>query len=84
MAKAHYEIVEHDGGWAYRLGDTYSETFATKAAAEAAAHHAAAEQKLPGESKTSSLRTARADDIPSTRQAMTGLTRMWSSPRPGR
>lgn len=51
MAKAHYEIVEHDGGWAYRLGDTYSETFATKAAAEAAAHHAAAEQKLPGESE---------------------------------
>jgi len=51
MAKAHYEIVEHDGGWAYRLGDTYSETFPTKAAAEAAAHCAAAEQKMPGESE---------------------------------
>jgi hypothetical protein len=51
MAKAHYEIVEHDGGWAYRLGDTYSETFPTKAAAEAAAHRAAAEQKMPGESE---------------------------------
>ena len=46
MAKAHYEIVEHDGGWAYRLEGSYSETFATKAAAEAAA-----EQKLPGESE---------------------------------
>jgi hypothetical protein len=51
MAKAHYEIVEHDGGWAYRLGDTYSETFPTKAAAEAAAQRAAAEQKVPGESE---------------------------------
>ena len=51
MAKAHYEIVEHDGGWAYRLGDTYSETFPTKAAAEAAAHRAAAEQTLPGEAE---------------------------------
>ena len=51
MAKAHYEIVEHDGGWAYRLGGTYSETFATKAAAEAAAQRAAAEQKLPGASE---------------------------------
>ncbi len=50
MAKAHYEIVEHDGGWAYRLEGTYSESFATKAAAEAAAQRAAAEQKLPGES----------------------------------
>ena len=51
MAKAHYEIVEHDGGWAYRLEGTYSETFATKAAAEAAAQRAAAEQKLPGRSE---------------------------------
>ncbi len=51
MAKAHYEIVEHDGGWAYRLNGTYSETFATKAAAEAAAHDAAAEQMMPGETQ---------------------------------
>ncbi len=50
MAKAHYEIVEHDGGWAYRMRGTYSETFATKTAAEAAAQRAAAEQKLSGES----------------------------------
>jgi hypothetical protein len=49
MAKAHYEIVEHDGGWAYRLQGTFSETFPTKAAAEAAAQRAAAEQRLPGE-----------------------------------
>ncbi len=51
MAKAHYEIVEHDGGWAYRLEGSYSETFPTKAEAEAAAQQAAAEQKLPGASE---------------------------------
>jgi hypothetical protein len=48
VAKAHYEIVEHDGGWAYRVQGTFSETFPTKAAAEAAASRAAAEQKVPG------------------------------------
>ena len=51
MAKAHYEIVEHDGGWAYRMQGSFSETFPTKAAAEAAASRAAAEQKVPGEAE---------------------------------
>lgn len=27
MAKLTYKIVEHDGGWAYKVGSTYSETF---------------------------------------------------------
>jgi hypothetical protein len=51
MVKAHYDVVEHDGGWAYRLDGSYSETFSTKAAADAAARQAAAEQTLPGESE---------------------------------
>lgn len=50
MAKAHYEIVEHEGGWAYRSEGTYSEAFPTRAAAEAAAKRAAAEQRISGES----------------------------------
>jgi hypothetical protein len=41
--------IEDDGGWAYLLKGIYSETFATRAAAEAAALRAAAEQKLPDE-----------------------------------
>jgi hypothetical protein len=49
MTKAHYEIVEHDGGWAYRMQGTYSERFPSKAAAEAAAERAAAEQRVPGQ-----------------------------------
>ena len=31
-----YRIVQHDGGWAYQLGDSYSETFPSHAAALAA------------------------------------------------
>ena len=36
IAHVVYRIVEHDGGWAYRLGDTYSETFASHDDARAA------------------------------------------------
>lgn len=47
--KLTYHIVEHDDGWAYKLGDVYSETFPTHDAARAAAHRAAREQQRPGE-----------------------------------
>jgi Uncharacterized protein conserved in bacteria (DUF2188) len=50
MSKVVYEIVEHDGGWAYRVGDTYSETFRTREAAHMAACRAALEQQVPGQS----------------------------------
>ena len=49
MARIHYKVVAHDGGWAYRLGDVFSEPFATRAAALAAAHRVAREQHVPGE-----------------------------------
>jgi hypothetical protein len=32
-----YEIVEHDGGWAYKVDGTFSETFPTHSEALAAA-----------------------------------------------
>jgi hypothetical protein len=48
MAKVHYEIVEHDGGWAYKVGDVFSERYPTHDEARAAAQRAAAEQELPG------------------------------------
>jgi hypothetical protein len=48
MPEVTYEIVEHDGGWAYRVGGAYSETFPSHAAALKAAQAAAAEQKVPG------------------------------------
>jgi hypothetical protein len=51
MTKIHYVIVEHDGGFAYKLGDVFSETFRTCEAALHAANVAAAEQELPGETE---------------------------------
>ena len=46
MSKLTYEIVEHDGGWAYRADGTYSETYRSHEAALAAARHATKEQGL--------------------------------------
>jgi len=48
MAKVTYEIVEHDGGWAYKVDGVFSEGFPTHAEALAAAQAAAQEQEIPG------------------------------------
>jgi len=47
MSKITYRIVEHDGGWAYKLDDVFSESFRTRAEAVEAARRAAFEQGLP-------------------------------------
>jgi Uncharacterized protein conserved in bacteria (DUF2188) len=49
MPRIIYEIVEHDGGWAYRVDGVFSETFPSHDAARRAAEHAAREQTVPGE-----------------------------------
>jgi hypothetical protein len=46
-----YQIVEHDGGWAYKLGDVFSEPFPSHDEALDAAKRAAAEQEVPGETE---------------------------------
>lgn len=48
MAHAHYRVIQHDGGWAYTLDGAFSEPFATRERALQAAHRAAAEQRVPG------------------------------------
>ena len=58
MTKVTYEIVEHDGGWAYRMDGTYSETFRTHGDALAAAKIAAAEQQVAGKTEASATRTS--------------------------
>ena len=47
MTQITYRITQHDGGWAYRLGDSYSETYPSHDAARAAAVRAAREQMVP-------------------------------------
>ena len=49
MAHVTYWLVEHDGGWAYKVGDVFSESFASRELARAAAKRAALEQRAPGE-----------------------------------
>ena len=48
MSIVKYEIVQHDGGWAYQVDGTYSETFPSHDAAIKAARRAVAEQEQPG------------------------------------
>jgi len=47
-----YEVVQHDGGWAYKVNGAFSEAFPTHAEALAAAQSAATEQELPGDAET--------------------------------
>jgi hypothetical protein len=51
MVIVHYEIMEHDGGWAYKVGDVFSEAFPTHDEARQAAERAATEQRAPGETE---------------------------------
>jgi Uncharacterized protein conserved in bacteria (DUF2188) len=44
MTKITYEIVEHDGGWAYRVEAVFSETFPSHNRARRAAEQVAKEQ----------------------------------------
>lgn len=48
MAHVTYDIVEHDGGFAYKVGDVFSESFATHQAAHEAAAAAAERQQVAG------------------------------------
>jgi len=49
VTKVRYEVVEHDGGWAYKMQGVFSEPFATHAEAMNAAERVATEQQAPGE-----------------------------------
>ena len=70
-----YEVVEHDGGWTYRVGGTFAETYRTREAADAAARHAAGAQGQAGRTESISFEDekggwhrelARGDDRPKT------------------
>lgn len=49
MPKVTYHVVQHESGWAYKVEDVFSETFASHDEARAAAELAAAEQQVGGE-----------------------------------
>jgi len=58
MTKVIYHIVPHDGGWAYKVDGTFSETFQTHEDARDAARRAAQEQRAPGETSAISWESA--------------------------
>ncbi len=49
MTDVTYDIVEHDGGWAYKVNGVFSETFRTHQDAHDAAAIAASEQRRGGD-----------------------------------
>lgn len=73
MVRVTYHVVEHDGGWAYKVGDVFSETFRTREDAHMAAEIAAKEQARRGDDETIEyedasghwkVESARGDDRP--------------------
>lgn len=75
MTEVVYEIVQHDSGWAYKVGDVFSEPFETREEAVRAARRAAAEQRMSGPTEEIEYEderghwhqeTARGDDRPET------------------
>jgi len=75
MTKVVYEIVEHDGGWAYKFNGVFSEAFPSHEAARKAAAAAAQEQRVPGRTEVIQYEdengkwheeTVRGDDRPTT------------------
>jgi hypothetical protein len=76
MDQVTYEVVRHDGGWAYKVGDVLSETFTSHQEALEAAQRSAAEQRVPGPTEEIEYEdeegrwhseTARGTDRPQTR-----------------
>lgn len=58
MSHITYKVVQHDGGWAYTVNGVFSESFASHAAALAAARRAAAGQRAPGRTEVIQYETA--------------------------
>lgn len=51
MPHVTYEVVEHDGGWAYKVGSVFSEAFPTHRQAHEAAEAAARRQQVGGQTE---------------------------------
>jgi hypothetical protein len=52
MTKIVYEVVRHDHGWVYRVGDSFSETYPSHDDARRAAEDAARRQSQAGDTES--------------------------------
>ena len=85
MTKIVYEVVEHDGGWAYKVDGAFSETFPSHDLARSAADRAAKEQVVPGDDDGHFLRrqgwalatTKRRQEVIDPRPTFRVETRFW-------
>jgi hypothetical protein len=77
MAKVHYRIVAHDGGWAYKLNDVFSEPFPSKVAALAAAKEPPPRNTSPATPSTSNMKTKPADGTLNCPKEATNRMPMW-------
>ena len=59
MTTITYQVVEHDGGWAYQANGVFSEPFPTHEDACRAAERVAREQRVPGETTAISYEDTR-------------------------
>ena len=51
MTDITYHVVEHDGGWTYKLGDVFADTYRSHDEALAAAKAAAAKHEMPSDTE---------------------------------
>jgi hypothetical protein len=80
MPDVTYEIVQHDGGWAYKVNGVFSEAFSSHAEALAAARAAAEEQEIPGQTETIEYEDDKGKwhtETPVAEIARTPSSRMW-------
>lgn len=84
MTKITYEIVQHDGGWAYRVDGVFSETFPSHDLARLSAQRAAKEQTVPGDTTGISTRISLADGTTSCHRATTAPRSMSKADRNSR
>ena len=78
MSKVTYEIVEHDGGWAYRVNGVFSETFTSHDAARQARQYVQQRNKSSRGDTTAIEygRQARSIGTRNCRRAMTNQRRL--------
>ena len=83
MTRVTYEVVEHDGGWAYKVGNVYSEPFSSHDEARQAAGRAAHEQSsFPVKRRASRMRIGMAAGTMNSRKVRTALKPMLRADRP--
>lgn len=72
MAHVTYDAVEHDGGFAYKVGDVFSKTFPTHQTATKLLFPRPSANSCRGKVKPSSIKTIRASGTKSGPTAATG------------